>query len=174
MYCFRSRSTRRRAQRDQNFRLGKRTVWISVSVTRVKVAVPVEGNSNRLYHDSGDLFCQGRVNAEQNDATRAAWIGLLERDLTKILIKGEHYPLVTRGKQEYVLVGNSRRMSSNPNDIMMSFLQCVNRKSGKVLVEEDAQSVLMRKAGRLSTLERVGWHKPSKQANLRARDRDNS
>jgi hypothetical protein len=80
------------------------------------------------------------MNTEQNDAMRSTWIGLLERDLTEIFIECEDYPVVTRGKLKDVVVRDSWRMGTNPNDVMSSLLESINSGFREVLVEEESQS----------------------------------
>jgi len=49
--------------------------------------------------------------------------------------------VVTLGKSKNVFVGNPRRMSSNPNNIMTSPLKCVHSELGEILVKEQAQGI---------------------------------
>jgi hypothetical protein len=57
------------------------------------------------------------------------------------LIKCKDYPVIMLGKPKDVFVRDSWGVGSNPNDIMTSLLERFDSKLGKILVEEEAQSV---------------------------------
>jgi hypothetical protein len=105
------------------------------------MADPIQFQVESLQYDWDDFVGYCRMDTKQNHTIFARRFGI-ERELTKILIEGQHRSFLRSGKMKDISVLHARRVSSNPKHLVPFSQKDLYGGSGQIFVEEEPHAFL--------------------------------